>query len=194
MEEQSLVTIPVTLQPSQSIPGVVSKLTLTISALSGSTYTPEDDLGWQLLHCTVAINEVQYEYEGSASTFTTVSTRSAPLRTIKMVMAASDNPQMSSVVSGVVDTLFFSKDHATAYARQLSSVLLADSSIAFSPIQAAQVWHIEPRLGSQLRTLPLVLFLLLTALFWQVSIHLWYIVTNTSWQTLALSPSSSFLA
>jgi hypothetical protein len=144
-------------------------------SLSGSTYMPENDLGWQLLHCTLAIDEVQYEYDGSASTFTTLSTKSAPLRTIKMVMAGSDNPQMSSTVAGVVDTLFFSKDHATAYARQLSSILLAVSSMAFSPIQAEQVWHIEPRLGSQLRALPLVLFLLLTALFWRVSIYMVYV-------------------
>jgi hypothetical protein len=83
-----------------------------------------------------------------------------------MVMAASDNQLISSVVSNVVDVLYYSEDFTTAYARQLSSILLVDSSIAFSPISADKVWRLESKLGSELRILPLVLFLSLTELFW----------------------------
>ena len=83
-----------------------------------------------------------------------------------MVMAASDNQLISSVVSQVVDVLYYSEDFTTAYARQLSSILLSDSSIAFSPTPAEKVWRLESKLGSELQILPLVLFLGLAGLFW----------------------------
>jgi hypothetical protein len=124
------------------------------------------------LYCTLAINDIQYQYDGTTSTFTTLSARSAPLQTVKMVMAPSDTPMINLVISGAVDTLYFSKEYTAAYARQLSSVLLADSSIAFSPIGADKVWHVVPRVGSQLKLLPFILFLIITGLFWQVIFYL----------------------
>ena len=83
-----------------------------------------------------------------------------------MVMAASDNRFISTAVAEAVDVLYSSEDYTTAYARQLSSFLLSDSTLAFSPIPADKIWRLESKLGSELKILPLLLFLGLAGLFW----------------------------
>ena len=73
---------------------------------------------------------------------------------------------MSSVVSNIVNVLYSAGDYSVACARQVSSVLLADSSLAFSATGATRVWSVESKLGSRLKLVPLILFLLSTSLFW----------------------------
>ncbi|KAG8886932.1 hypothetical protein FRB98_000760 [Tulasnella sp. 332] len=129
---------------------------------SGYYFGPGGALGINLLYCNVTVRDVTYLYNGSGSSFQSVSYQDSSLRTTRLVATLSDSGIISLNMFALLQTDVSAED----YALELSRELIGMSGWIWEPAQVLTINRIEQALGTEIHATPLILYLVTAGFMW----------------------------